>query len=155
MRAEAQQPKDKVYAVFILNFARLIEWPPKETSGDFTIGVLDDSPLAFELKSVAKVKTVGKHRIKVEEYNAPSQIGSCNILFIPESKSAQVPKIIGRFPYNSMLIITEKEGLGKAGSNINFLIIDGKVRFELNERAIKGRGLKASAELQSVGILVE
>src|SRR5437588_9421985 len=37
--ATAQEPKDKVYAVFLLNFGRFIEWPKEVASGEFVIGV--------------------------------------------------------------------------------------------------------------------
>ena len=154
-RATAQIPKDKIYAVFLMNFTRVIEWPGEENSNEFVIGVLDDSQLATELKIVAQRRTGGKQKIKIEEYEAMNQIGSCHILFIPQSKSSYITRIVDKFPSNSMLIVTEKEGMAKVGSNINFLIVDHKIRFELNERTLKERGLKPSPELHSTGILVE
>ncbi len=151
----AQQPKDKVYAVFLLNFARFIEWPKDASTDEFVIGVLDDPPLASELKNVAKLRTIGNQKIRVKEYQAISQVDFCHILFVPEHESAQVPTIIGMFPYSAMLVVTEKEGLAKAGSNINFLVMNGKIKFELNLRAMRGRGLKVSAELQAFSVPIE
>jgi hypothetical protein len=151
----AQTPKEKIYAVFLLNFSRFIEWPQASDSDEFTIGIFDDPPLAAELKNVLKIKSVGKQKIKIIEYTLLKQVGYCNILFIPEHKTQFAQTLIGKFPYTATLFVTEKEGMAKQGININFLIIDGKLKFELNQRAMKGRGLKASPEFQSFSIPIE
>lgn len=140
------QTRDKVYSVFLLNFARHIQWPDGDGE-TFVIGVLDYSPLVSELKNVARTKTLGTRKITVVEYQTVSQIRTCDMLFIPESRAASLPTIIGKFPYSPMLIVSEKPGLSELGSNINLLTVNGKVKFQINNKAMNGRGLKVSDEL--------
>src|SRR5688572_4699433 len=83
---ETTQIKDKVYAVFIMNFARNIEWPKEKKSGNFIIGVVNYPPVATQLKSVAtQLKNIHNHPITVKEFSSASDAEFCHIVFIPES----------------------------------------------------------------------
>jgi hypothetical protein len=150
------QLKDKVYAVFIMNFARNIEWPKEKTTGDFVIGVVNYPAVASQLKNVAlQSKNVRNQPIIIKEFSSASDAGFCHILFIPESEAASFPSVLSKLQNAPTLIITEKEGLAKKGSGINFLMVDGKLKFELNNNSIEKRGLKPSEDLQRFGILVQ
>jgi hypothetical protein len=46
------------------------------------------------------------------------------------------------------------DGLGKKGSHINFVIQDGKIRFELNQTTILEAGLKVSSQLSILAATV-
>jgi hypothetical protein len=150
------QLKDKVYAVFIMNFARNIEWPKEKSTGDFVIGVVNYPAVASQLKNVAlQSKNVRNQPITIKEFNSASEAGFCHILFIPESESTSFPAVLSKFQNAPTLFITEKEGLAKKGSGINFLMVDGKLKFELNNNSLEKRGLKPSEDLQRFGILVQ
>ena len=150
------QLKDKVYAVFIMNFARNIEWPKEKTTGDFIIGVVNYPAVASQLKHVAlQSKNVHNQPITIKEFSSVSETTFCHILFIPESEDAALPSILNKLQSTPTLFITEKEGLAKKGSGINFLLVDGKLKFELNNGSLEKRGLKPSEDLQRFGILVQ
>jgi len=52
------------------------------------------------------------------------------------------------------LVITDKNGLGAKGSGINFKMIDNKLKFELNQKALEASNLKVSGSLSSMAILI-
>ncbi|MBA4057362.1 MAG: DUF4154 domain-containing protein, partial [Marivirga sp.] len=54
----------------------------------------------------------------------------------------------------SVLTITDANGLGQRGSCINFKVVDGKLRFELNQGVVAGSNLKVSSQLSSMAILI-
>src|SRR5688572_25673858 len=144
----------KMHTVFIFSFTRYIQWPDTYSGGDFEILVMGDSPIVDELKSMAQAKKVGDRTIKVTRINTPSEIRKCNILFIPASKSAQISEVLGKVTSQSILVITEEPGLAEKGSNVNFIIKDGKLAFELNQSATSKQGLKISNELSRLAILI-
>lgn len=144
----------KMHTVFIFSFTRYIQWPDNYNAGDFEILVMGDSPIVDELKSMAQAKKVGDRAIKVTRINAPSEIRKCNILFIPASKSGQITEVMGKVTSQSILVVTEEPGLGAKGSNVNFIIKDGKLAFELNQGAASKQGLKISNELSRLAILI-
>jgi len=144
----------KMHTVFIFSFTRYIQWPDAYNGGDFEILVLGDSPIVEELKSMAQVKKVGDRTIKVTKINNVSEIRKCNILFIPTAKSPQITEVLAKITTQSILIVTEEQGLGAKGSNVNFVIKDGKLAFELNQSATIKQGLKVSNELSRLAILI-
>ena len=144
----------KMHTVFIFSFTRYIQWPDAYNSGEFEILVLGDSPIVDELKSMAQVKKVGDRAIKVTKINSVSEIRKCNILFIPTAKSPQIAEVLAKITTQSILVVTEEQGLGAKGSNVNFVTKDGKLAFELNQGASTKQGLKISNELSRLAILI-
>ena len=144
----------KMHTVFIFSFTRYIQWPDAYNGGEFEILVLGDSPIVDELKSMAQVKKVGDRAIKVTKINNVSEIRKCNILFIPASKSPQIAEVLAKVTTQSILVVSEEQGLGAKGSNVNFVTKDGKLAFELNQGATTKQGLKVSNELSRLAILI-
>lgn len=144
----------KMHTVFIFSFTRYIQWPDTYNGGDFEILVLGDSPIVDELKSMSQVKKVGDRAIKVTKINNVSEIRKCNILFIPTAQSPQIAEVLTKIASQSILVVTEEQGLGAKGSNINFITKDGKLAFELNQGATTKQGLKVSNELSRLAILI-
>jgi len=143
-----------MHTVFIFSFTRYIQWPEAYNGGDFEILVLGDSPIVDELKSMAQVKKVGDRTIKVTKINNVSEIRKCNILFIPAAKSPQIAEVLAKITTQSILVVSEEQGLGAKGSNVNFVTKDGKLAFELNQGATTKQGLKVSNELSRLAILI-
>jgi hypothetical protein len=69
--------------------------------------------------------------------------------------SAMLPDVLKKMKGKSTLIVTEKLGLAKQGSAINFIIENNKQRFELNKSNIEKYNLKVSSTLEALAIKVE
>lgn len=144
----------KMHSVFIYSFTRYVQWPEAYNQGDFEIIVLGDSPILEELKAMAQAKKVGDRVIKITKIKEASEIRKCNILFVPTAKSAQIADVMEKVNTQSILVVTEEPGLGQKGSDINFIIKDGKLAFELNQSSVNKQGLKVSNELSRLAILI-
>jgi hypothetical protein len=53
------------------------------------------------------------------------------------------------------LIITERNGLISKGAGINFVMNDGKQKFQLSKINLQKSGLKVNAELVDMAVLVD
>ncbi len=144
----------KLHSVYMYSFTRYILWPEAYSQGDFEILVLGDSPILEELKTMAQAKKVGDRTIKVTKISNPNDIHKCSMLFVPAAKSGKIDEVLAKVGTQSILVITEEAGLGAKGSNINFIVKDGKLVFELNQGAINKQGLKVSSELSRLAILI-
>jgi hypothetical protein len=145
----------KYQSVFIYSFTRYVQWPEGYNQGDFEILVLGDCPILEELKAMATAKKVqGERNIKVTKINSPSEIRKCNMLYVPATKSNQLDGVIAKVNTQSILIITEEPGMGVKGSDINFIVKDGKLAFEINQAAVNKQNLKVSIELTRLAILI-
>jgi hypothetical protein len=143
-----------LHTVFIFSFTRYVIWPEAYNDGEFEILVLGESPMYEALQKMAEVKKVGNRSIKVSKISNPSEIRKCNILFVPASKSAEFSDVISKVSNQSILIITEEPGLGSKGSDINFIMKEGKLAFELNQSAVSKQNLKVANELSRLAILI-
>jgi len=142
----------KAQTLFIYNFSRLIEWPASYKTGAFVIGVIGSSEVAGELEAYTKGKKVGAQDISIMRYKTPQEINNCHILFVPFSKTKQIPEIIAALNGKSTLIISEKAGALSEGSAINFIILDDKMKFELKPENASKYGIKFSSKLQEMAM---
>lgn len=150
---EVKAQKEKIQAAYIYQFTKLIEWCPSYKSGDFVIGVLGNSAIVGEL-SALKGKTVASQTIVIKTYSQVSEIDKCNILFLPSVKSDQLASVNVKIANNCTLVVTEKSGMAKEGSSINFIEEGGKVLFEINKAALSKHSLPASAKLITLAKVV-
>lgn len=138
-----------------MNFAKGIHWPSTASKGNFVIGVLEYPPLANELSDLSDNLKIGNRKIEIREFASPETIGECHVLFVPAYKAKRLPDVLSRIGNAATLIVTNKMDYAKKGAGINFTLVDGKLKFEINTRAIEQRSMKVSSDLKGMGILVE
>ena len=153
---EPNSGNSKIKATFIYNFTKYIDWPDKYKEGNFVIGVLGTSSFYNDLTAMLSTKTVGAQKFEIKSFtSAESVTGVCHILFIPADQSAQLPDVLKKMKGKSTLIVTEKSGMAKQGSGINFIVENNKQRFELNKMNIEKYSLKVSSTLMALAIAIE
>jgi hypothetical protein len=148
------QSQEKVYSHLILNLSRGILWPSAASSGNFVIGVLEYGPLASELATAVGVLKIGSRKVEIKELASVDDVKECNVLFIPAYKAKALTGVLTRLGTYPTLIITNKMDMAKKGSGVNFLLVDGKLKYEINCKSIEERGMKISASIKGMGIVV-
>jgi hypothetical protein len=145
-----QTSENKVKSLFVYNFTRYIQWP--QTEQDIVIGILGhDEDLMTAFKDMSSKKTAAGGKIIIKEFSNPSESANYHMVYIPSNNSKVISQISG---LNKTLIVTEKPGLAKQGSYINFINQDGKIRFEMNISKIDNTQLKVSSQLKSLAIAI-
>lgn len=142
-------------AAFIYNFTKFIEWKTVTTDSEFIIGIIGASPINDPLVEVIKTETVDGKKIIIKHFNNTADISVCHILFISRSAGAALEDILAQTTGKSMLIVSEQAGYAKSGTAINFVIINRKLKFEANVKAINAAGLTASSQLLKLAIIVK
>jgi hypothetical protein len=117
------------------------------------IGVVGTSPIDEPLAQIARSKSWNGKKIVIHHFNSASEISSCHILFIPKNTSEPLDIILSKVPKGT-LTVSEKSGYAEHGTAINFIIVDNKVKFESNLKAINSAGLKASSQLLKLAKIV-
>ena len=158
--AEAQAESDttvaleqRVKAAFLYKFTDYIEWPQNSFSQPdtpLTIAVMGDDQLAAELNQLVSGRTVSGRPIAVRKIQNIEPSTEFNILFVGHNDSARLNEVIVALKTRPILIVTDFEGALAQGSIINFLLIDGHVRFEIALNSAEKRGLKLSSRLLAV-----
>ncbi|MEM9858301.1 MAG: YfiR family protein [Bacteroidota bacterium] len=143
----------QLHSVYIYSFIKYVEWPAT-SQGDFIVGVYGDSPVYDHLLKMAAVKKAGDRNIKIQKISAMESIADLEMLFVSNKQSDEFDTIKEQLAGSSTLIITESNGLGEEGSNINFVEMSGKLKFELNRAAMERQNLKVSSELTALAIVI-
>jgi hypothetical protein len=142
-------------AAFIYNFTKYIEWEADETDqGSFTIGIIGSSAIDEPLGEIAKKNTVRNRRIIVHHFNSPEEIDYCNILFIPKKNPFSLPSILNKVSKGT-LTISEEAGFARQGTAFNFVLVNDKLKFEANLKALYSANLKASSQLLKLAIIID
>ena len=142
----------KIHSLFMYKFTQYIEWPAGE--GDFVIGVVGNSPIIAELEAVATTKKVNTRTIVIKKMAASADFSACQMVFVSEGQSSSVAGIAAKISGKPILLVSENPGAAKKGAGINFVIIDDKMKFELNKAAVEKQGLKVSGDLTKLAIVV-
>ena len=140
-------------AAFIYNFTKYIDWNDYDNANTFIIGVIGTSPIIASLKEIAETNTVYNKKIEIRVFNNPDEIEHCNILFIPEKTSYPLSSILGKMD-KGMLTISEEPGFARQGTVFNFVIKNGKLKFEANLKALNQADVKAGSQLLKLAIIV-
>jgi hypothetical protein len=147
---EISEPTIK--ALFIYNFTKYVEWPVQKDRAHIVIGFYGPSVVIDELKKICANKKVQDREVEIRQANDISEAEKCDIFFIPQSESSDFSYLNQHLQGKGVLIVTEEKGLGQKGAAINIIEQDQKIRFELNEAAIKHAGLKISSQLLALAI---
>jgi len=145
----------KIKSTYLYNFTKYIEWPSKTKQGNFIIGVLGSSNLASELNIMAATKKVGEQDLEIKIFNGLDALSKCHILYISADMASNFQAIVNKIKGQSTLLITEKPGLAKQGSAINFVVQNNKQLFELNKANAEKHELTVSSKLEQLALKVE
>ena len=147
--------EDKIKAAFIYNFTKYIEWVDDDTTDSFEIGIIGDSDIISPLLEIAARELVNNRKIEIIHFQDIQDFNSCNILYISASEADVLPDILKNIDGRNILTISGNTGFALKGVAINFVIIDGKIRFEININLINQTGVLVNSHLLKLAILVE
>src|SRR5688572_29818988 len=148
------KPVHEVYSMMIFNFTKYVQWPDHAQTGEFLIGVVGNNDMYNTLNGWYGGKLRGSKTYIIKKFNSASDVTDCHVLYIDKSKSGEFDNANDKMKGKGTLIITDKSGLGEKGSSINFKLVDNKLKFELNQKAIEASNLKVSGALSSMAILI-
>lgn len=136
-------------AKFIYAFINYVNWDSIAKTDKIKVAILGESPLTYELTNINKTK-----KIEIKEYPDLYEIKNCNIVFVPNDCTYRLFTVLSKFANKPVLIITEKTGYAKQGAHINFIIVQDKLKFEVNLKALKATNLKVSSVLLQHSIII-
>ncbi len=147
----------EVKAAFMLNFARLSEWPEKSApSGDepFVICVAGSRVAHDAIAAGAHEAMVHDRTVQVRRSRNLDDTAGCQIQFVSHDigipDRAQLQSLLGA----GILSVGERDGFAEGGGVINFFPKQKKIRFAINREAAKEAGIRISSRLLRLAKLV-
>ena len=149
------EPTDTaVKAAFLPRFARYVTWPITATpkGGDpFVLCLIGDDPFGGQLESAARSQLVNGRRIVVRRMDSAAGADSCQIAYVGGSRAGTILTALGRKP---ILTVTDSNYESQRGI-IHFVLVDGRVRFFIDQSAAAQRGLSISSRLLALAVAVK
>jgi len=137
--ALAQQPsatEDQVKAAFLLNFAKLAEWPRQalpDGPSPLVIGVNGgEEKFLNVLKAAAAARVSGTHPLMVKSVDSDEDMKSCHIVFFRASEKRGIQNTLQDLAQAGILLVGEDQSFLRRGGMINLVREHGSIHFEVN-----------------------
>jgi hypothetical protein len=156
--ARADSREYQIKAAFLVNFMQFVTWPSNAFANDdapFCIVVLGDDPFGPALDQTVQGETVNHHRIVVQRCRRVEDCKDCQMVFVSRSEEKNLPTILATLDSGPVLTVSEMRGFARNGGIINFYFEGKKVHFEINPAVAQRDKLRMSAQLLSLGKIVE
>jgi hypothetical protein len=152
-QAEPVAEEYQVKAAYLYKFLGFVEWPPQvfqTPQSPFVIGVVGADALADELAQVVASRQVNGRPAVARKLRVGEPLTGVHLLFIGRDVGTRAAAVLAAVKDKSTLTVTESEEAFAAGSAINFVVIDDKVRFDVALRSAETSNLKISSRLLGV-----
>ncbi len=138
-----------VKAAYLYKFAPFVAWParvfPSPTS-PFAICVAGADPFGPLLDDVVKGQTLDDHPIVVRRITGGEGAVNCQILFVGHIEPRASAELFHAVDRQPVITVTDKSR-GVSGGVIEFVMEDGRVRFDIDEAAAQAAGAPISSKL--------
>jgi hypothetical protein len=148
------RPTHEIHAAMLFNFIKYVQWPNEGEAGEFVVGVIGDDNVFNTLNQWYNGKPKGSKKYVIKKLSSADESSTCQVVYIGKSKNKEFDNVKNSISGKSVLTITDGNGLGQKGSCINFKVIEGKLKFELNQSTLTSSNLKVSSQLSSMAILI-
>ena len=149
-----EKPVHQIHASMLYSFIKYIQWPEETNQSDFLVGVMGDDEVFNTLKQLYDGKPKGDKKYIIKKLISPIDATGCNVVYLGKDKSGEFDEIKNVVTGKPILTVTNGNNLAQKGSCINLKIIDGKLKFEMNQNSFSNSKLKVSSKLVSMAILI-
>jgi hypothetical protein len=159
LHAQTKPPAPTEYqvkAAFLYHFASFVEWPSEAFthSNELLICVMGQDPFGAFLDQAISGKVVQGKKLSALRLEKNGPVNGCHILFISSSEKDRLKEIREAIKRTPILTVGDVDQFAQIGFAINFVSDQNKIRFEINPNAVERAGLKVSAQLMKLAIIV-
>jgi len=150
---QAQTNDYRYQAMLLKQFMQNTDWPPTTIKNEIRVAVLGSNSVVNTLR--ASIKTIKGKPTKVQRISSLSESEKCHLVFIAANYSTKFYNAQKCCQSKPIVIVTEKEGLGKRGSCFNIIPNPknpSRLAYEINYTSIKRKGLNVSQRIGSMAI---
>ncbi len=155
--AQATAAEEAVEAAYLHKFPGFVDWPSdafKTGTSPIVIGLIGAPRVLDELTKVARGRLVQGRPVEARAIGTSGLPRDLQVLFIGKDASVDAGRLIDEALRAHVLVVTDMPSGLKAGAIIDFVQIDGRLRFEASLTAARRADLKLSSNLLSVAAKV-
>jgi len=154
-RAPAQSDplEAAVKATYLYKLPEFVSWPPGSMPSDnFMLCVVGHDTITDLLEQAVQGQTVQDRRIMLQRYNEIDANPGCQLMYVAGSAIPSVATVLSVVRGTPVLTVTDGQTQQGAIGMINFILVQGHVRFEINRNAAVASRLEISSKLLTLAV---
>jgi hypothetical protein len=152
LHARDSYAEEEVKAAFIFRFVGYVRWPEDSLPARFTIAVLGADEVAENLQALLAGRQLLNRPVQVRRIENLHDAADAQVLFVGGAERREQRRLAALAPGRGTLVITESAHGMPAGSMINLLVVDQRVRFQISQDAAQAAALKISSDLLALAV---
>jgi hypothetical protein len=159
--AAAQSGKPTQYdveAAYLYQFGNFVQWPTKKLATQapksFPICVIGRDPFGRILDNTVKDGNMNGLPLVARRVTSAQEAAGCRVLFVSSSEDRDLTRTLGALSSAPILTVSDIPAFVSRGGMIQFVLIDKRVRFEINVSNAERAGLTMSSQLLKVAVAV-
>ena len=157
--AQDGRVEDEVKAVFLLNFAKYVSWPPAtfngQSSAPIRMCVVAPPEFVDIVKSAITGELVDGHPLTALTPATLEETKECHVLYVAKQEGARMRPLLEALRTIPILTIVDGTSQKGDGSVIMLVRDQNRVRFDVDRSAATAKGLAISSKLLRVARRVE
>ena len=155
--ARSHPTQSDVEAAYLYQFGNFVQWPPPSGADrpkTFTICVLGQDPFGAALQDTLRGSKMNGLPMAARQIAHVRDAAACQILFISSSRQDQLTADLVALRGQPILTVSDIPDFASRGGMIQFVLIDNRVRFQIDLSGAQKAGLKLSSQLLKVAVAV-
>ena len=156
VQAENSNIEYKLKAAFILNFSKFTNWPENafsEESKFFQVCIVGQDPFGLTIAGLESKELSGR-RVQLNYPDLQDGLESCHAVFIGKSEEQNIEQILYNIDGLPILTISDIENFAEQGGMFEFIRIEKKLSFIINNQQASSNGLQVSSALLNLAAKV-
>jgi len=151
-RSEQVHPEQDVKAAFLFNFTRFVTWPTEIPAGTepFRLCVVADSAAIEAVERTMAGESVNGRAVLTLTPRSTAQARECQILFVGRSAAESGAPLLAAVRELPVLTVGDEPRFLARGGTIQFVVEDGRVRFDVSVANAERARLEISSRLLRV-----
>lgn len=155
----SQASEQAVKAAFIPKFIRYVEFPPNAHPPDgqpYYLCIIGRDPFGPSLDRAAASEVIDGHSVAVRRFAniGSAAVAGCHLAFVAGANDQATAQMIDGLKRQPTLIITDAR-IGNARGMIHFAVVDGRVRFSIDQGRAAAHGVTVSSRLLALAVEVK
>jgi hypothetical protein len=148
----------EIKAIWLLNFARYVEWPTNafaSSQSPIVVGISGPNPFGASLEEAFASKTVRGRSLTIKRLGGERDAQGCHMIFFPDSETKRQRELLVKLRESAVLTVGESNDFLADGGIIQFVRKEDTIRFAVNLEPARPARLNLSASLVKVAVLVK
>jgi hypothetical protein len=146
-----------VKAAFLYKFSFYVEWPATafaSPASPINLCIAGGDPFGPTLEKVTGRESINGRSIVIRRIKTVERNTGCHILYVGATEASHSVQIMEAVRGSNVLTVSDAGGAGAAGI-IDFVIVNNRVRFNIDDEAAAQNGLVISSKLMSLALNVK